>query len=45
MVNEGFNCTVSKGQIAIQAEGAEVEFRRIDILAIKQLSKSEKIGD
>lgn len=45
MVNEGFNCTVSKGQIALQAEGAEVEFRRIDILAIKQLSKSEKIGD
>jgi len=45
MVNEGFNCTVTKGQIALQAEGAEVEFRRVDILAIKQLSKSEKIGD
>ncbi len=43
MVNEGFNCTASKGQIALQAEGAEVEFRRIDILAIKQLSKSDKI--
>jgi len=45
MVNEGFNCTVSKGQIALQAEGAEVEFRRIDILPIKQLSKLEKISD
>ena len=45
LVNEGFNCTASKGQIAIQAEGAEVEFRRIDILAIKQLSKTGKIRD
>ena len=45
MVNEGFNCTVSTGQIALQAEGAEVEFRRIDLLSIKQLSKSEKIVD
>ena len=45
IVNEGFNCTVSKGQIALQAEGAEVEFRRIDLLSIKQLSKSEKIVD
>ncbi len=27
LVNEGFDCTASKGQIAIQAEGAEVEFR------------------
>ena len=31
MVNEGFNCTVSKGQIALQAEGAEVEFRKVEI--------------
>jgi hypothetical protein len=29
LVNEGFDCTASKGQIAIQAEGAEVEFRKI----------------
>lgn len=27
LVNEGFDCTTSKGHIAIQAEGAEVEFR------------------
>ena len=45
LVNDGFNSTASKGQIALQAEGAEVEFRRIDILAIKQLSKSKKILD
>ena len=31
MVNQGFNCTVSKGQIALQAEGAEVEFRKVEI--------------
>ena len=29
MVNHGRNATVNKGQIAIQAEGAEVEFSRI----------------
>ncbi len=29
LVNEGTNCTVSKGQIALQAEGAEVEFRKV----------------
>ena len=29
LVNDGFNCTASKGQIAVQAEGAEVEFRKI----------------
>lgn len=45
MVNEGFNCTVNKGQIAIQAEGAEVEFRKINLLPIKELSELEKIVD
>lgn len=29
LVNDGFNCTASKGQIAVQAEGAEVEFKKI----------------
>jgi Domain of Unknown Function (DUF1080) len=29
LVNDGFDCTVSKGQIAVQAEGSEVEFRKI----------------
>lgn len=31
MVNHGFNATAQKGQIAIQAEGAEVEFRKIEL--------------
>jgi len=29
MVNDGFGATATKGQIALQAEGAEVEFRSI----------------
>ena len=29
LVNDGFNCTASKGQIAVQAEGSEVEFRKL----------------
>ena len=29
LVNHGSNCTAEKGQIAIQAEGSEVEFRKI----------------
>lgn len=34
-VNQGYNCTVTKGQIALQAEGAEVEFRKIELEKIK----------
>ena len=39
LVNYGFDCTVSKGQIALQAEGAEVEFRKVEITPITRLSK------
>lgn len=38
MVNHGHGCTASAGQIAIQAEGSEVEFRKLQLTAIKQLS-------
>jgi hypothetical protein len=31
LVNEGFNCTTDHGKIALQAEGTEVEFRRVDL--------------
>ncbi|QIA08468.1 3-keto-disaccharide hydrolase [Draconibacterium halophilum] len=34
LVNYGYNCTVTKGQIAVQAEGAEVEFKKIDLTPI-----------
>lgn len=30
LVNQGYNCSKSSGQIAIQAEGAAVAFRRLD---------------
>lgn len=31
LVNDGVNATIYKGQIALQAEGAEVEFKKIEI--------------
>lgn len=34
MVNQGFNATVSSGKIALQAEGSEVEFRRLDLVTL-----------
>ncbi|WP_371863466.1 3-keto-disaccharide hydrolase [Adhaeribacter aerolatus] len=38
MVNYGFDATVSQGQIALQAEGAEVEFRKVLLTPIKKLT-------
>ncbi len=31
LVNYGFDCTAQKGQIAIQAEGSVVEFRKVEL--------------
>ncbi|MFI4945540.1 MAG: DUF1080 domain-containing protein, partial [Burkholderiales bacterium] len=31
LVNEGSNATADRGRIALQAEGTEVEFRKVDI--------------
>jgi 3-keto-disaccharide hydrolase len=42
LVNDGYNCTASKGNIALQAEGAEVEFRKVELTPIRQLSKNGK---
>ncbi|MFT5525209.1 MAG: hypothetical protein ACI9G1_001223 [Pirellulaceae bacterium] len=39
LVNHGTNCTASKGNIALQAEGVEVEFRKIELTPIKELPK------
>ncbi len=39
LVNHGFNCTAQKGQIAIQAEGSEVEFRKIELKAITRITE------
>jgi hypothetical protein len=30
-VNDGFDATADRGRIAIQAEGTEVEFRKVEI--------------
>ena len=38
LVNHGFDCTTNKGQIAVQAEGSEVEFRKLDLVLITELS-------
>lgn len=38
MVNYGYNCTANKGNIALQAEGAEVEFRKVEISRITYLT-------
>lgn len=38
LVNYGFDCTANRGQIAVQAEGSEVEFRKIELKPISALS-------
>lgn len=38
LVNHGTQCTARKGQIALQAEGSEVEFRKIALTPISALS-------
>jgi len=39
LVNHGFNCTADKGQIALQAEGSEVEFRKLELKAIAMITE------
>ena len=41
LVNHGTNCTASKGQIAIQAEGSEVEFRKLLLTPITKFSSAK----
>ena len=35
LVNDGFDCTAQEGQIAIQAEGALVEFRKVELTHLR----------
>ena len=35
MVNHGYDCTAQRGQIAVQAEGSEVEFRKMEMTPIR----------
>lgn len=41
LVNYGTNCTTTRGQIAVQAEGSEVEFRKLEVVAIEKITKAE----
>ena len=36
LVNHGTNCTATKGQIALQAEGSEVEFKGLTLIPLKK---------
>ena len=38
LVNYGFNATASKGNIALQAEGSEVEFRKVVLTSITKFT-------
>jgi hypothetical protein len=40
LVNDGFNATADRGQIALQAEGSEVEFRKLTLTPIAALTSS-----
>jgi len=40
-VNHGYNATASKGQIALQAEGSEVEFRKVVLTPISELTDTK----
>ncbi len=39
LVNKGTNATASKGQIAVQAEGSEVEFRKLELVPIEDAAR------
>jgi len=39
LVNHGYNATADNGQIALQAEGSEVEFRKVKLTPITALSE------
>lgn len=43
LVNDGYGCTATRGQIALQAEGAEVEFRKVALTPISRLTAPGKI--
>ncbi len=39
LVNHGFECTVQSGRIALQAEGSEVEFAKVALTPISNITK------
>lgn len=45
LVNDGFDATATEGQIALQAEGAEVEFRKLEMTPIEELTEAKDLPD
>lgn len=45
LVNYGTNCTAAEGQIALQAEGSEVEFRRVQLTPIEEFTNHDSNHD
>ena len=43
LVNYGYEATAQKGHIAVQAEGAEVEFRKIIIMPLEKVSEGKEM--
>ena len=43
LVNDGFDATATEGQIALQAEGAEVEFRKVELTPITKLTPAKNL--
>lgn len=44
LVNDGFDATATSGRIGLQAEGVEVEFRKLDLTLITELTPGEDGG-
>jgi hypothetical protein len=40
LVNFGYNCTAKSGQVAVQAEGSEVEFKKIELTPISRITQN-----
>ncbi len=45
LVNDGFGCTASEGQISLQAEGSEVEVRKMELTPITGLAPAKNLED
>ncbi len=39
LVNYGYDCQATSGQIALQAEGSEIEFRKVELTPIAALTE------
>ena len=39
LVNYGYDCTAQKGKIALQSEGSEIEFKRVEITPIATITE------